>query len=210
MKIGIFAFPRTSSTALCMRIGASMNLAVYIEPLTNRPVAYKQSYVTGVINPMKSGVIKFMNHAFSDFDYQSVDWSSFDKIIFVERRNTALSCVSTYVASTNNVWHNLAAVQPRDRVMEDVTRDHVINFATDLNTFYSTHKPGVSGLVDNMTVYYEDLDTYGDSVAKFLGLTGPLSDNIPTVPTGIDYAKLCPNYDQVVGWMNEIFNQGNK
>ena len=201
MKVCLFAFPRTSSTALVHRVARSLAVPVFEEPLTHIPKFIdRYNFVHTTINAAPAGAFKFMNHNFFELSWQSVNWKSFDKIICIERRDVAMACMSTYVAQTNNVWQ-YSPKRPHPPVKGGaVPKQFVDSFVNGIKLYYDI-KSKVCELTEPITVFYEDSVFYSEQVAEYIGVSELLPNNF-IEPSGLDYHSLCPNYQQVIEWVN--------
>ena len=205
MKVGIFAFPRTSSTMLAHTIGQSIGEVVFEEPITILPdFESKYDCVHTIINPATAGVFKFMGHNFLELSWQTVNWKSFDKVIFVERHDIALSCMSTYIAQSNWIWQHRAGRAHRPVVGGEVPYQFVIDFVNGVRLYFDI-KSKLEKLTKTITVFYEDADSYQEYVASYLGIPKLIGSG-PYEPSGLDYRVLCTNQQQVTDWINELWN----
>lgn len=205
MKVGIFTFPRTTSTSLVHRIGETVALPIFEEPLTHiQAFTDKLTYVHDVINPAMAGVFKFMNHNFLELNWQSINWKSFDKLIFLDRRNIAEACMSTYVAQSNQVWQYYHNSIHHVIVPCEVPRQHVTDFVHGIKQFNNI-KQEIVKITDSITIFYEDYETYPTYVSSYLGIS-QLTSLGPYESSNLDYIKVCTNYDQVTNWVHLLLN----
>ena len=207
MKVGIFAFPRTSSTTLGHRISRSINQPFFEEPLTDRhTLEDKHEYIQTVLNPATCGIFKFMNHNFTQMKWQMVDWKSFNKIIFIERRNITQACVSCYIALTNNVWQYWNGKPHKKVKCDEIPRQFVNSFIIDINMYFNI-KQELKKITDGITIFYEDSATYSTEVMEYLDIPN-LAANGPFEASNLDYQKICTNYHEVDEWVKSDKNLG--
>lgn len=210
MKILIFYTPRSKSTMVhdmcCKKYGVlGLGDMVTKSRIKNKNFNEYEQLIS-VINASGNICVKLNGNDFFDNAtnaisdlYKHVNFQSFDKIIFLTRKNLVDAVLSyAYMDPANDItWHRrknqIIAANPY------YIPAHKIHHLLNGYSAYWTIKKFILSQVANTAIYDYEYDTVTDLI-KILDL----DEDIDLIPIDINYRNLVSNYDDVMSIIRDF------
>lgn len=217
MKILVFYTPRSKSTMVYTILKNKFKLADVGDVLTLSRIANQNfteyDSLINRINNSQNICVKMNGNDFIDlknkcvnYDYKKIDFSSFDKIVFITRKNyinAALSYAYMNPADQSS-WH-------RKKGEVKVGQSYTINPTKLFYLFrgyflYETIKNHIYSQVNISNVHEYEYETVEDQLVSDFNLSSE-DFKIELEPNNLDYTKLATNYNEILDLATTIYNK---
>lgn len=206
MKILILFTPRSKSTIVHHILSKKYNLKGLRELFAIERLVHKnqQRYkeIIDIINNtdnicLKLNSIDFIEMNSNNFlpEFFSIDFKSFDKIIFITRKDymSAIPSNSYIDRSKVHAWHRY---KNREFQAKQFNIDlAMITYYGRVHAMFEKLKPIIINQAPNAEIYHYDFDNVEQNLLRDFDLTAKDFD-IETLPCDLDYKKLALNYDE--------------
>jgi len=215
MKILIFYTPRSKSTMLHNMLCKRYNLLEFGDTVTKSRIKNKDfseyTQLITKINSTNNICVKLNGNDFIDCTtgnltdlYKTVDYQSFDKIIFLTRKNYIDAILSYgYMDPTNsNSWHRRKdqTVQATPYTVTSAKIYHLLNGYRA----YDSIKDYIKSQVTDPNIIRE---SEFEELSRLISELQLENVDIDLAPMDIDYKSIVTNYDEIVTIATQFFTQ---
>jgi len=206
MKVLIFYTPRSKSTMLHDMMCKKFGLVGFGDTVTKSRIKNKNDTeykpLIDYINNNDNICVKLNGNDFVGSElYKTVDYESFDKIIFLTRQNQVDAVLSyAYMnPSDSNTWH-----RKKDQSVELVAYSVPYCKVQHLLTGYISYEKIKRHILDHISDAVEVHDCEYDNVSLLINEL-ELVDDIDLLPMDIDYRSLVTNYNEVLSMITRFW-----
>jgi hypothetical protein len=141
-----------------------------------------------------------------NYDYEKVDFSSFDKVIFVTRSNylDAVLSIAYMNPQDQSSWHRRKGA---DKIGVPYCVDPAKLFYMYRGYFlFEKIKQHICGIVDAEKIHHYEFETVEQDLMRDFDLTSADID-IDLEPNNLDYSQLATNYDEIADLSPKVYQQ---
>jgi hypothetical protein len=186
MKICIFGYQRSGSSFLNNTLAIQYNLDgigeifTGVDPIDNSPYD---------IMKKDNIVVKIHAHNLISWDFYKIDWSIFDQVWIIQRKNPTDALCSGYIAAKTNRYKENA---PRQKFTVDM--GYFIDWSREMIAFFKYKSEILKIVKDPKFVYYEDIMTQQSKSEIYS-------------PSNFDYKVDCENYTELEKRVNYLMSK---
>jgi hypothetical protein len=163
------------------------------------------------INSSNNVCVKMNGNDFIDvqnqcinYDYEKIDFSSFDKVIFVTRNNylDAVLSIAYMNPRDQSSWHRRKGT---DKIGVPYTVDPAKLFYMYRGYFlFEKIKQHISSIVDAKKIHQYEFETVDQDLMRDFDLSDADLD-IDLEPNNLDYSQLATNYDEIADLSPRVY-----
>lgn len=216
MKLLIFYTPRSKSTMAQEALATKLNLTPIIDPFVYSKLKTQNDLefanVVDLINDSQDTCVKISSSDFLDSRnrrirscYKDIDYNSFDKIIFLSRKDVLAATLSfTYMDPTDKTtWHRKRGeTRISKKYSASLPRAH---YLVRSYAVYNLIKKHVIDRCKTPIFYEYEFETVEEQLMQDFNLTQNDFDT-DVIRNEIDYASLIENYRDLEFVVNNLYN----